>query len=98
MSRCTAARRPASTPFLRAGDWGYAPVGPDGPPQLFDLAADPRAERDVAEANRATVAELHELLLASLREYGAADTVQALWRAPGGGAAGGSWARDYLER
>ena len=95
----------ASTPFLRArapfpgaGTWGYAPVGPDGAPQLFDLAADPRAERDVAEANRGTVAELHELLLASLAEYGAGDAVQALWRSPGSGAAGGSWARDYLER
>ena len=88
----------ASTPFLRAADWGYAPVGPGGAPQLFDLAADPRAEHDVAEANRAAVAELHELLLASLKEYGADEAVQALWRAPGSGAAGGSWARDYLER
>ena len=88
----------ASTPFLRTADWGYAPVGPGGAPQLFDLAADPRAEHDVAEANRATVAELHELLLASLKEYGADEAVQALWRAPGSGAAGGSWARDYLER
>ncbi|MDE0218803.1 MAG: sulfatase [Spirochaetaceae bacterium] len=95
----------ASTPFLRArtplpggGTWGYAPVGPSGAPQLFDLAADPRAERDVAEANRGTVAEMHELLLASLEEYGAGDAVQALWRSPGSGAAGGSWARDYLER
>ena len=87
----------ASTPFLRAGTWGYAPVGPDGAPQLFDLAADPNAERDVAAANRGTVADLHELLLASLKEYGAGDAVQALWRAPGSGA-GGSWARDYLER
>ena len=88
----------ASTPFLRAANWGYAPVGPDGAPQLFDLAADPRAEHDVAEANRATVAELHELLLASLKEYGAGAAAQALWRSPGSGAAGGSWARDYLER
>jgi len=88
----------ASTPFLRAANWGYAPVGPGGAPQLFDLAADPRAEHDVAEANRATVAELHELLLASLKEYGADEATQALWRSPGSGAAGGSWARDYLER
>ena len=61
----------AGMPFPGAGTWGYAPVGPDGAPQLFDLAADPRAERDVAEANRGTVAELHDLLLASLEEYGA---------------------------
>ena len=62
------------------------------------MAADPRAERDVAEANRGTVAELPGLLLASLEEYGAGDAVQALWRSPGSGTAGGSWARDYLER
>ena len=31
-------------------------------------------------------------------EYGAGDAVQALWGAPGSGAAGGSWTRDYLER
>ena len=88
----------ASTPFLRTGQWGYAPVGPDGAPQLFDLGADPLAEQDVAAANRATVNELHELFLHTLGDYGASDAVQALWRAPGTGAAGGSWARDYLDR
>ena len=88
----------ASTPFLRAGSWGYAPVGPAGAPQLFDLAADPLAEQDVASANRDAVRDLHELFLQTLRDYGAGDAVQALWRAPGSGAAGGSWARDYLER
>lgn len=88
----------ASTPFLRAGSWGYAPVGPAGAPQLFDLAADPLAEQDVASANRDTVRDLHELFLQTLRDYGAGETAQALWRAPGSGAAGGSWARDYLDR
>ena len=88
----------ASTPFLRTGTWGYAPVGPGGAPQLFDLAADPLAEQDVAAANRDTVRGLHELFLQALRDYGAGDAVQALWRAPGSGAAGGSWARDYLDR
>ena len=88
----------ASTPFLRTGQWGYAPVGPGGAPQLFDLRADPLAEQDVAADNRATVNELHESFLRTLAGYGAGEAVQALWRAPGSGAAGGSWARDYLDR
>ena len=88
----------ASTPFLRSAQWGYAPVGPGGAPQLFDLAADPLAEQDVAEANRATVNELHESFLRTLGDYGASEAVQSLWRAPGSGTAGGSWARDYLDR
>ena len=88
----------ASAPFLRTGQWGYAPVGPGGAPQLFDLSADPLAEQDVAAANRETVRDLHERFLQALRDYGAGEAVQALWRAPGSGAAGGSWARDYPDR
>ena len=52
----------------------------------------------MAAANRATVNELHKLFLHTLGDYGADEAGQALWRAPGSGAAGGSWARDYLDR
>ena len=88
----------ASTPFPGAGTWGHAPVGPDGAPQLFDLAPTRAPSGTSSTRNRGTVAELHGLLLASFEEYGAGDAVQALWRSPGSGTAGGSWARDYLER
>ena len=52
----------------------------------------------MSAANPETVRDLHDRFLQALRDYGAGEAVQALWRAPGSGAAGGSWARDYLDR
>ena len=37
--------RGVNTPFVITEEYGYAPIGEDGTPQLFDLAADPLAER-----------------------------------------------------
>ena len=37
--------RGTNTPFVITQDYGYAPIGENGTAQLFDLAADPLAER-----------------------------------------------------
>jgi arylsulfatase A-like enzyme len=61
----------AVTPVLYTKRWAYAPIGPGGERELFDLKADPYAETDVASAHPAVVADLHEKLLAWLRSVDA---------------------------
>jgi len=70
----------AITPFLVTNHWGYAPVGPEGEPELYDMATDPLATRNVAADNASVVAELHQLLLEHLREHHASDALLALWK------------------
>ena len=85
--------RKASTPFLVCGKWGYAPIGVDGTQELFDLSADPLAERNVVEGNASIVAELHERFIGHLNEHNAPDNFIKLWGDAGEGA--GKWAVDY---
>ena len=86
--------RPRVTPFVVTGRWGYAPVGAQGPPELYHLAEEPVAEQDIADDNAGQVQELHGLFLEHLREHGASDACIALWdRARDGG--DGTWAVDY---
>jgi len=89
------ARGKATTPFLATERWGYAPVGAQGKPELFDLAADPLAENDIAEEHPEVVAELHRRLLEHLREHNAPEETVALWEKAGEEAARGEWAIDY---
>ena len=48
--------RGINTPFLVTDDYGYAPIGEDGSAQLFDLAADPLAERPLGVGGPALAA------------------------------------------
>ncbi|MBN2308646.1 MAG: sulfatase [Candidatus Hydrogenedentes bacterium] len=89
-NRCT-------TPFLYAGQWGYAPVGAFGRPELYDVSADPLAETDVAEAHPDVVADLHDRFIAYLREHDAPEAFVTLWSRDAGGADGGAWAIDYAD-
>ena len=62
--------RGINTPFVVTEEYGYAPIGEDGAAQLFDLAADPLAERPL----RAAGADLdagHGRLSALLQEIDA---------------------------
>ena len=83
----------ATTPFLVNDRWGYAPVGADGSPELYDITDDPEATEDIAADNRETVRELHEMFIEHLRSHGADDESLTMWKYPGSGK--GKWAIDY---
>jgi len=88
--------RKAVTPFLVTDQWGYAPVGALGSPELFDLSTDGLAETDVAQDHMDIVRELHPLLLDHLAEHGASDAFTSLWKDAADGTPGeGKWAIDY---
>lgn len=59
------------TPWVTDGRWGLAPVGASGVAELYDVAADPFAENDVAGANPDVVRALRDGLAFHLREHGA---------------------------
>ena len=84
-------RRP--TPFLVTAEWGYAPVGADGRPEIYDMKADPLATKDLSAEHQGTVEELRRLFLSHLKEHGVADNDLDFWQSAGSGE--GSWAVDY---
>ena len=59
------------TPVLYTEQWAYAPIGMDGEPELFDLAADPYAETNVAGKHGDVARELHGKLSGWLRDMDA---------------------------
>jgi len=87
--------RKAVTPFLITRDWGYAPVGAAGLPELYDIRRDPLAATDVAAEHPDVLTDLHGLLLAHLREHGADEDVCGLWQRTPQQAATGKPAVDY---
>ena len=78
--RANGVPRKAVTPLLVTDHWGYAPIGANGKPELFDLAEDFLGQNDISEGNVAIMKELHELFNKYLRAHGASDTVLSLWR------------------
>ena len=89
--------RKCTTPFVVTDSWGYAPVGANGSPELYDLANDPKTEGDVAPSHPDVVAEMHELLLRHLREHRASPEFLELWNRPVDRSGDGKWAVDYAE-
>jgi arylsulfatase A-like enzyme len=85
--------RKATVPFVVADGWGYAPVGAEGGPELYELESDPLAERNVATAHTGKIGELHERFLDHLRRHRASEEFVAVWSAREGGK--GAWATDY---
>lgn len=70
----------ATTPFLVTRDWGYAPIGSDGDPELYDLAADPGTDTNVAEGHPDVLAELRDCFLDHLHAHGLPETELRCWR------------------
>ena len=69
-----------ATPVLYTRQWAYAPIGPRGERELFDLRADPLAYDNVAGHHPDVAGQLHEKLLAWLRQIDApARTVEAFY-------------------
>ena len=60
--------------------WGYAPVGEGGPPELYDLPVDPLAKHNIAADNLDIAAELHQLFTSHLVDHHAPDDFLALWQ------------------
>jgi arylsulfatase A-like enzyme len=89
--------RGATTPFLVTEKWGYAPVGANGSPELYDLSIDPLAADDVSADNEDTVREMHDLLISYLKEHEAPDDALKCWGKNPRLNADGSWAVDYEE-
>ena len=59
------------TPVLYTKQWAYAPIGPAGEQELFDLQADAYCENNVASDHPDVVKELHEKLTDWLKEIDA---------------------------
>lgn len=88
----------ATTPFLITHRWGYAPVGEDGSPELYDLTIDPLAKHNIATDNLDIAAELHQIFTSHLADHHAPDEFMALWQRSVDGQTGrGSWAVDYAD-
>ena len=71
----------AQTPVVYTQRWAYVPVGPGGGRELYDIAEDPLAARDVAEANASVCDELHAKLLKWLEDVDAPEEAAAPFRA-----------------
>lgn len=69
----------AVTPVLYTTDWAYAPIGPAGAPELFDLRTDPTTETDVNADFPDVAATLHAQLLAWLHAVDAPDDAIAVF-------------------
>lgn len=87
--------RKATTPFLTITKWGYAPVGANGAPELYDLTVDPLAAEDVSADNEGVVREMHDLLVSYLKEYDAPEGALKCWGRNPRLNGDGSWAIDY---
>ena len=84
----------ATTPFLITKEWGYAPVGEMGTPELYDLKNDPLATDNVAPNGLEIISELHQLFLDHLANHNAPTDFINLWKL-NDQASNGSWATDY---
>lgn len=67
------------TPFVITDRWGFAPIGPDGKPELYDLSEDPLATNNVAQDDPSTAKDLKELLAEHLSKHAATDETIDMW-------------------
>lgn len=68
-----------TTPFFITEQWGYAPIGANGKPELYDILNDPLAENDVSDDHSSVIKELHELFVTHLCDHGATEEFVSLW-------------------
>lgn len=69
----------ANTPFLVTSKWGYAPVGANGTPELYDLRVDPLAANDISVGNEKIVKKMHNLFISHLKKYNAPADALKCW-------------------
>lgn len=68
-----------NAPVLYTERWAYAPIGADGPRELYDLETDPYAESNVVSDHPEVVKDLHNRLLGWLREVDAPEETLAVF-------------------
>lgn len=86
----------ASTPFVITSKWGYAPVGANGTPELYDLTIDPLAENDIASDNEDVVKQMHEKLIEYIKGHHPSENTLLCWSKSPHLNTDGTWAVDYL--
>jgi len=70
-----------TTPILYTREWAYAPIGPAGEPELFDIKNDPYTETDISADHPGVAKELHEQFIAWLESLDApTECLEALKR------------------
>jgi len=87
--------RKATTPFLVTEKWGYAPVGANGAPELYDVSVDLLAVSDISADNEKVVRDMHELLISHLKQHNAPEDTLKCWGKNPRLNADGTWAIDY---
>jgi hypothetical protein len=75
--------------------WGYAPVGANGKPELYDLGSDPLADNDISAYNEDVVNEMHDLFISYMDDFDAPEDAMKCWGRNPRLNADGSWAVDY---
>jgi len=68
------------TPMLYTERWAYAPVGSTGERELYDLAADPQTETNLAEDQGEVADDLHEAFMQELRKLDAPNEAIEVWQ------------------
>ena len=69
------------TPFAATENWGYAPCGSDGKPELYNLAQDPNAATNVAGEHPSELAEMAQRFDAFMADAGVPESVRQCWAA-----------------
>ena len=69
----------AVTPFVVSGKWGYAPVGAEGKPELYDLSQDLNAEEELLASQPNVATEIQSAFDEYMRSIGADDALVACW-------------------
>jgi arylsulfatase A-like enzyme len=69
----------ANTPFLIKDEWGFAPVGQRGQPELYRLGSDPSAQKNIANGNESQMEDLLYVLVEHLREHNAPPDTISMW-------------------
>lgn len=61
----------ATVPVVYADNWAFAPIGSEGPPELYDLSSDPLAANNIVADHPDVVADMREKALRWLRRVDA---------------------------
>jgi arylsulfatase A-like enzyme len=69
----------AVTPFVVSKRFGYTPAGPDGRPELYDLAVDPLATVNVIDDYPTALREMHDRFLVYLHDHEVDEAQIGLW-------------------